>query len=135
MRGPAALIFFHPDYTVGPGVPPGQRTPKAPGRGLYRQWGLAPRPEDKGFSCVLRVLYDVSGKNATPILGILPLGAENPPARADAGGEDPRRGNTPGPSAYVRTGFVGAGPRREKVPSTKQMPLRHLFFFSKWRQE
>ena len=27
MRGPAALIFFHPDYTVGPGVAPGQRMP------------------------------------------------------------------------------------------------------------
>ena len=26
-RGLAAFIFFHPDYTVGPGVPPGQRIP------------------------------------------------------------------------------------------------------------
>lgn len=36
-------IFFHPDYTVGPGVAPGQ--PQKVGRGLYRQWGIAPRPE------------------------------------------------------------------------------------------
>ena len=45
-------IFFHPDYTVGPGVSPGQRAFR-PGRGLYRQWGIAPRPEDISFSCPL----------------------------------------------------------------------------------
>ena len=38
----------------------------AAGRGLYRQWGIAPRPEDKGFSCFLRVVYDTLTGNATP---------------------------------------------------------------------
>lgn len=65
MRGSAALIFFHPDYTVGPGVSPGQRMPMASGRGLYRQWGLAPRPEDKVFSCFLEIVYDSPAGNAT----------------------------------------------------------------------
>ena len=46
-------IFFHPDYTVGPGVSPGQQTWNRSGRGLYRQWGIAPRPEDIEFSCSL----------------------------------------------------------------------------------
>ena len=32
--------------TVGTGVAPVQPPPKAAGRGLYRQWGIAPRPED-----------------------------------------------------------------------------------------
>ena len=61
-------IFFHPDYTVGPGVSPGQRArlkPETPGRGLYRQWGIAPRPEDIGFSCP-KALYGGGGKIATP---------------------------------------------------------------------
>ena len=45
-------IFFHPDYTVGPGISPGQRVQNdEPGRGLYRQWGISPRPEDIAFSC------------------------------------------------------------------------------------
>ena len=26
---------------------------QASGRGLYRQWGITPRPEDKVFSCSL----------------------------------------------------------------------------------
>ena len=28
----------------------------APGRGLYRQWGIPPRPEDIGFSCLYRII-------------------------------------------------------------------------------
>ena len=43
-------IFFHPDFapvsvrvTVGSGVAPNQRLSA---RGLYRRWGIAPRPED-----------------------------------------------------------------------------------------
>ena len=36
-------IFFHPDYTVGTGIEPVQR---GCARGLYRRWGIAPRPED-----------------------------------------------------------------------------------------
>ena len=39
---------------------------EAAGRGLYRQWGIAPRPEDKEFSCFLEVVYDTSPENATP---------------------------------------------------------------------
>ena len=35
--------FFHPDYTVGIGVAPIQRLRA---RGLYRRWGISPRPED-----------------------------------------------------------------------------------------
>ena len=38
----------------------------AAGRGLYRQWGVAPRPEDKGFSCFLGIVYDTLPENATP---------------------------------------------------------------------
>ena len=50
------LRFFHPDYTVGPGIPPGQpriRGSRTSGpapatvrlRSRYRQWGISPRPE------------------------------------------------------------------------------------------
>ena len=43
--------------TVGPGVSPGQRTHQGvSGRGLYRQWGISPRPEDIGFSCPRRII-------------------------------------------------------------------------------
>lgn len=38
------------------------------GRGLYRQWGITPRPEDKVFSCFLWAVYDTPAKNATPNL-------------------------------------------------------------------
>lgn len=47
-------IFFHPDYTVGFGILSFQK--QAPNhvavrketatRGLYRRWGITPRPED-----------------------------------------------------------------------------------------
>jgi triacylglycerol lipase len=51
-RGNRSLtILFHPDYTVGPGVTPDLLTPRrdAKGaRGLYRRWGIAPRPENAG---------------------------------------------------------------------------------------
>jgi len=46
-------IFFHSDYTVGPGFSPGLLTlqPQAlAGSAMlpwpYRRWGIAPRPED-----------------------------------------------------------------------------------------
>lgn len=49
-------IFFHPDYyrwsrsrTGSAGAT--QLAEIAPGRGLYRQWGITPRPEDCSFSC------------------------------------------------------------------------------------
>lgn len=37
------LAFFHPDYTVAFGISP-NRVAFAT-RGVYRRWGLAPRPE------------------------------------------------------------------------------------------
>lgn len=37
-------IFFHPDYTVGIGITPIRRLRV---RGLYRRWGISPRPENK----------------------------------------------------------------------------------------
>src|SRR5699024_7789410 len=48
--------FFHPDYTVGPGIAPGQRPQKRPVAGLrlcaaHRRWGIAPRPETD-FLCM-----------------------------------------------------------------------------------
>jgi hypothetical protein len=42
-------IFFHPDYTVGPGITPGQLRKAA--RGLYRRSGIAPCPEDIIYGC------------------------------------------------------------------------------------
>jgi len=39
------------------------------GRGLYRQWGIAPRPEDNDSPVFLQAVYDASGKNATGIFG------------------------------------------------------------------
>ena len=48
-------IFFHPDYTVGSGISPDRQQTVA--RGLYRRWGIAPRPED--FFSVLRSLYTI----------------------------------------------------------------------------
>ena len=36
-------FFFHPDYTVGIGVSPIRRLRA---RGLYRRWGISPRPEE-----------------------------------------------------------------------------------------
>jgi hypothetical protein len=45
-------IFFHPDYTVGPGFSPGLLTlqPQALAGSAtswpYRRWGISPRPED-----------------------------------------------------------------------------------------
>jgi len=42
----AVMIFFHPDYTVGFGISPNQRICA---RGLYRRWGITPRPEEFSF--------------------------------------------------------------------------------------
>jgi hypothetical protein len=36
-------FFFHPDFTVGPGVTPDLLVRAC---GLYRRWGIAPRPEE-----------------------------------------------------------------------------------------
>ena len=49
-----AAIFFHPDYTVGTGITPVHAALAA--RGLYRRWGISPRPEDK-YAVVL-ALYN-----------------------------------------------------------------------------
>ena len=67
MRGPAALIFFHPDYTVGPGVAPGQRMPNGQPVADYTASGdLHPALKTK-YSVVFRSLvYDASWKIATP---------------------------------------------------------------------
>ena len=48
----AALIFFHPDCTVGPGVTPSQRL-REPVADYTASRGIAPHPEDKVFSCFL----------------------------------------------------------------------------------
>ena len=48
------IIFFHPDCTVGTGITPVHAALAA--RGLYRRWGISPRPEDK-YAVVL-ALYD-----------------------------------------------------------------------------
>ena len=53
--------------TVGPGVSPSQRLCiRAGGRGLYRQWGISPRSEDKVFSCFLAIVYDSAEEIASP---------------------------------------------------------------------
>ena len=41
-------FFSHPDYTVGFGISPNQRICA---RGLYRRWGITPRPEEFSFIC------------------------------------------------------------------------------------
>ena len=39
--------FSHPDYTVGSGITPDQPPWEImTGRGLYRRWGITPRPEE-----------------------------------------------------------------------------------------
>jgi hypothetical protein len=45
-RSDAVHAFSHPDYTVGTGIAP-VRADRSAARGLYRRWGLSPRPEDK----------------------------------------------------------------------------------------
>ena len=37
------FFFSHPDFTVGFGIAPNQRLCA---RGLYRRWGVTPRPEE-----------------------------------------------------------------------------------------
>jgi len=37
-------VFFHPDCTVGSGITPDR--PHNAVSGLYRRWGIAPRPKD-----------------------------------------------------------------------------------------
>ncbi len=60
-HGFTALIFFHPDCNCWSRSFTGSAPAEADGRGLYRQWGIAPRPEDKdsvvsGYS-IYRVRY------------------------------------------------------------------------------
>jgi hypothetical protein len=50
----AIHAFSHPDYTVGTGITPVHAALAA--RGLYRRWGISPRPEDK-YAVVL-ALYN-----------------------------------------------------------------------------
>jgi hypothetical protein len=51
-KATGAPFLFHPDYTVGPGVSPDLLTPphfeemSGTARGLYRRWGITPRPEN-----------------------------------------------------------------------------------------
>ena len=67
MRGPAALIFFHPDYTVGPGVAPGQRMPKGQPVADYTASGdLHPALKTKN-SVVLRKQYTTAQHKMQPL--------------------------------------------------------------------
>ena len=66
MRGFAALIFFHPDCNCWSRSFTESADTEVSGRGLYRQWGITPRPEDKVFSCFLWVVYNSMTRNATP---------------------------------------------------------------------
>ena len=62
-----AFRFFHPDYTVGPGITPGQRLLAQPVAGLrhnaaHRRWGIAPRPEtDFLLKIIAQVLQNARG--------------------------------------------------------------------------
>ena len=63
-------IFFHPDcnrwsrsFTESADAMSVSET--APGRGLYRQWGISPRPEDISFSCPCLIIHGAK-KIATP---------------------------------------------------------------------
>ena len=62
-----AFRFFHPDYTVGPGITPGQRLLTQPVAGLrhnaaHRRWGIAPRPEtDFLLKIIAQVLQNARG--------------------------------------------------------------------------
>jgi hypothetical protein len=62
----AKRIFFHPDYTVGPGISPGlpDAAFKTVGSetlhkacGLYRRSGISPCPEVRYFLDVIMVLH------------------------------------------------------------------------------
>ena len=53
-------IFFHPDFNRWSRNYTGSaNTEIVFGRGLYRQWGLSPRPEDIRFNC--RIYYRAEG--------------------------------------------------------------------------
>lgn len=47
MHGFPVLIFFHPDYNCWSRSFTESADTEVSGRGLYRQWGITPRPEDK----------------------------------------------------------------------------------------
>jgi len=71
----------------------------APGRGLYRQWGIAPRPEDIGFSCLWHIIRHRGG-NCNPLAEKLSFGSKR------------RRRRTPG--------FPGPGPKARKAGQQNQ---------------
>ena len=52
---PKRCRFFHPDYTVGSGIAPDQHPETPDGRGLYRRWGISPRPETAFLSIIICV--------------------------------------------------------------------------------
>ena len=59
--------------TVGPGVSPGQpQNQGSAGRGLYRQWGISPRPEDMVFTCLCPLLQHSAAKKQAVFLSSLP---------------------------------------------------------------
>ena len=61
-------IFFHPDCNRWSRSFTGLADTKTvSGRGLYRQWGIAPRPEDIRFLVVMSTLYAICKWIATPI--------------------------------------------------------------------
>ena len=72
-HGFAALIFFHPDYTVGPGVSPGQRTPKRPVADCTASGELRPALKTKYSVLFLGIVYDSPKENATPNFDFLRL--------------------------------------------------------------
>lgn len=61
-------IFFHPDFNRWSRSFTGSANMGHTfGRGLYRQWGITPRPEDILSSCSA-TLYATAAKKATPRL-------------------------------------------------------------------
>ena len=66
---PGALIFFHPDYTVGIGIAPIPAARAA--RRLYCRWGIAPRPEDGWF---VRQYSTVPCRLSITVLRPIPIG-------------------------------------------------------------
>ena len=63
----AIHAFSHPDYTVGTGIAPVPAAHAA--RGLYRRWGITPRPEDK--YAVVFDSYDTPCSNKMQLFSLL----------------------------------------------------------------
>ena len=53
-------IFFHPDYNRWSRSFTGSAACAV--RGLYRQWGISPRPEDILFTCFIPIIIRSSGQ-------------------------------------------------------------------------